>query len=81
MIAFSRDALKSRDQPRPPILIVGPQIQLKQENNAKDAGDASKSVSESFAREVAKQQQEMAMLHRALVRCGLVGNDKSNNKE
>ena len=56
-----------------PILLVGPKLDLGQNSGAAEICDACTSPSENFAPEVARQQAEMAMLHRALVKCGLVG--------
>ncbi len=80
MIAFSKEATESRDNSPQPILIVGPQIITRQTTSNLDRSDASASVSELVAAHVAREQQELATLQRAIARCGLIGNHQNNQE-
>ena len=80
MIAFRREALEPRDQFPRPILIVIPQLITRQKNGNRGTSEARTKFSKLIDNKVARQQQELAMLQRALGRCGLIG-IKHNNEE
>lgn len=73
MIAFSRELLEEDERPSS-ILIVGPRMIVKQADNQIANRDDFPSEDELHATHVARQQSELAMLQRALIRCGLFEN-------
>ncbi len=73
MIAFSRELLEEDERPAP-MLIVGPRMIVKQADNQIANRDDLPSEDELHATHVARQQAELAMLQRALIRCGLFEN-------
>lgn len=73
MIAFPQEELGSRDRWPHPIMMVSPQLMMRTTNGTPDASDAGTRLTEYSADRVATPQQELAMLQRALVRCGLIG--------
>ena len=72
MIAFSRELLEE-DERSSPILIVGPIVEIpKIENVAASLRDAEFESRRDSA--TCRQQAELVILQRALVRCGLFEN-------
>ncbi len=80
MIAFSREARESTGHSPQPILIVGPQIIAQQTSGNQDRCNASTDISEAVRVDVARAQQELAMVQRALVCCGLISNSRNDEK-
>lgn len=79
MIAFSRELLKEDEIPSP-MLIVGPRMIVKQADNQIANRDDFPSQDELHTTHVARQQAELAMLQRALIRCGLFENGTGSIK-
>lgn len=79
MTAFSNDALKTEDRSPNPLLIIGPRVVVRQTPDDSVQGYLNTSVAEMVAANVAREQQNLAMLQRALVRCGLIS--VKRNKE
>ena len=72
MIAFSRELLEEDERPAP-MLIVGPIVEIpKIEHVAASLRDAEFESRRDSA--TCRQQAELAMLQRALIRCGLFEN-------
>jgi len=71
MIAFSRE---STDEDAPPfrVLFIGPQAIARRIESSSFPHDMSMVDEELNTADVARQQQELAMLQRALVHCRLI---------
>jgi len=73
VIAFSRELLEEDERPAP-VLIVAPRMIVEQADNQIANRDDFPSEDELHATHVARLQTELAMLQRALIRCGLLEN-------
>lgn len=63
MIAFSKNNGESEEQIQPPVVIASPPFAITDEATMTD---------EVYRIDAPKAQRELAMLHRALMRCGLI---------
>lgn len=73
LITFSRK-LSEGDERLVPMLIVAPCIIVNQAGNPLANRDEPPTGDELISTDVARQQAELAMLHRALLHCGLIEN-------
>ena len=80
MIAFSRQVVGSRNQPSHPVLIVVRQPLTRHAADSPGGSAGRTDISGMIDNQVARKQQELAMLQRALGRCGLISS-KENNEE
>jgi len=80
MIAFSREMFEEHEKSTP-MLVVGPCIVVQQAGNQPASRDATACDTTSIATKVARQQAELAMLQRALIRCGLTGHETGRRKD
>jgi len=80
MIAFSRQVVGSRGQSPRPVLIVVPQPMTRQTADSPSVSAGRTDISGLIENQVARKQQELAMLQSALGRCGLIS-FKENNEE
>ncbi|MEM8670108.1 MAG: hypothetical protein AAGG48_21450 [Planctomycetota bacterium] len=81
MIAFSKKALEAENQASKTKVVIVPEIVVTESANALPKIEPDTEETEWLTTEVATRQEELAMLQRALIRCGLIGSQLNNEEQ